>query len=213
MRQSSAHGASGADTYSQSFDHVISASAAPSNETELKQQLFSSMKNAGVLNSLKSQLRAKLYDQLRLKNERVDVNLKETQNKLTFKLAVSLIADLMKKSDMPYALSVFLPESGITQEVLSKREIIDVLGLTTDEHISELSDSSPLLVDILERIKVQKSLSPGKTSASCQTEDIGSEMLSLDEKLRRIDHSFLEQKDAERAAPFKSLEQRMLKYK
>ena len=31
-------------------------------------------------------------------------------------------------------------------------------------------------------------------------------MLTLDEKLRRIDHNFLEQKDMERAAPFKSLE-------
>ena len=53
----------------------------------------------------------------------------ETKNRLTFKLAVSLVADLMKKCDMPYALSVFLPESGITQEILSKEEMIDVLGL------------------------------------------------------------------------------------
>ena len=111
------------------------------------------MKNAGVLNSLKSQLRAKLYDQLRLKNERVDVNLKDTQNRLTFKLAVSLIADLMKKSDMPYALSVFLPESGITQEILSKQEIIDVLGLQTDEHMLNQTDSTPLLHDIIDRVK------------------------------------------------------------
>ena len=80
-------------------------------------------------------MRAKLYDQLRLKNERVDLNLKETKNRLSHKVAISLIADLMKKCDMPYALSVFLPESGITQEILSKQEIIDVLGLTTDEHI------------------------------------------------------------------------------
>jgi hypothetical protein len=35
----------------------------------------------------------------------------------------------MKKCDMPYALTVFLPESGITQEILAKSEIIDVLGL------------------------------------------------------------------------------------
>ena len=59
----------------------------------------------------------------------MDVNLKETKNRLTFKIAVSLIADLMKKCDMPYALTVFLPESGITQEILAKSEIIDVLGL------------------------------------------------------------------------------------
>lgn len=93
------------------------------------------MKNAGVLNSLKSQLRSKLYDQLRLKNEKVDMNLRNTENRLSFKIAVSLCADLMKKCDMPYALSVFLPESGITQEILSKAELIDVLGLSSDEHI------------------------------------------------------------------------------
>jgi len=123
------------------------------------------------------------------------------------------VADLMKKSDMPYALSVFLPESGITQEILSKREIIDVLGLSTDEHILNTEDSTPLLNDIIDRVKSQKSLAPGKNSSSCQTEDITSDMLTLDEKLRRIDHNFLEAKDMERAAPFKSMEQRMLKYK
>lgn len=73
----------------------------------------------------------------------------------------------MKKSDMPYALSVFLPESGITQEILSKREIIDVLGLSTDEHILNTEDSTPLLNDIIDRVKAQKSLNPGKTSSSC----------------------------------------------
>lgn len=82
-------------------------------------------------------------------------------------MAVSLVADLMKKSDMPYALSVFLPESGITQEILSKREIIDVLGLSTDEHILNGEDSTPLLNDIIDRVKSQKSLAPGKTSSSC----------------------------------------------
>ena len=66
----------------------------------------------------------------------MDLNLRETQNRLTFKIAVSLVADLMKKSDMPYALSVFLPESGITQEILSKSELVDVLGLSTDEHMA-----------------------------------------------------------------------------
>ena len=51
------------ESYSSNFENVLqSASAGATEENELKQQLFSSMKNAGVLNSLKSQLRAKLYD-------------------------------------------------------------------------------------------------------------------------------------------------------
>lgn len=55
--------------------------------------------------------------------------MKEINNRLSYKVAVSLIADLMKKCDMPYALSVFLPECGISQEVLTKSEIVDVLAL------------------------------------------------------------------------------------
>ena len=54
---------------------------------------------------------------------------------------------------MPYALTVFLPESGITQEILAKSEIIDVLGLQKDDHLSTCGDSTPLLLDIVERIK------------------------------------------------------------
>jgi hypothetical protein len=59
----------------------------------------------------------------------------------------------MKKCDMPYALTVFLPESGITQEILSKSEIVDVLGLQRDDVLSTYGDSTPLLLDIVERIK------------------------------------------------------------
>lgn len=87
------------------------------------------MKKSGVLDSLKSQLRGRLYDQLKLKGEKADVNLKNVQNRLSFKIAVSLVADLMKKCDMPYAMSVFLPECGISQEILSKSELVDVMSL------------------------------------------------------------------------------------
>ena len=70
-----------------------------------------------------------------------------------------------------------------------------------------------MINDILDRVRAQKSLAPGVSSSYTQTEDFNSEMLTLDEKLRRIDTNFLEAKDMERAAPYKSLEQRMLKYK
>jgi hypothetical protein len=35
---------------------------------------------------------------------------------------------------MPYALSVFLPECGIQQEILTKPEIVELLRLDRDEH-------------------------------------------------------------------------------
>jgi hypothetical protein len=138
------------------------------------------MKKSGVLDSLKSQLRGRLYDQLKLKNEKADVNLKDITNRLTFKIAVSLIADLMKKCDMPYAMSVFLPECGISQEILSKTEIVDVLGLQHDDVIKNMGDTTPLLLDIVEQIKGNGSIRPNMASAQCQTEDVGAESLTLD---------------------------------
>lgn len=85
-----------------------------------------------------------------MKNEKADVNLKDITNRLTFKIAVSLIADLMKKCDMPYAMSVFLPECGVSQEILSKSEIVDVLGLQHDDMIKSMGDTTPLLLDLVE---------------------------------------------------------------
>jgi hypothetical protein len=49
--------------------------APTSQEHSLKTQLFDQMKKTGVLDSLKSQLRGRLYEQLKLKNEKADVNL------------------------------------------------------------------------------------------------------------------------------------------
>lgn len=42
--------------------HASSSDLNREDETELKRTLYESMKNSGVLGSLKSQLRSKLYD-------------------------------------------------------------------------------------------------------------------------------------------------------
>lgn len=171
------------------------------------------MKQSGVLDSLKSQLRGRLYEQLKLKNEKADVNLKSATNRLTFKIAASLVADLMKKCDMPYAMSVFLPECGMSKEILTKMELIDVLGLQHDEYIKNMGDTTPLLIDIVEQVKAQGGVNPNVTNAECQTEDFGSEHMSLDQKLKNIDYGLMERVQIERALPFKTLEERMSKYK
>ena len=38
-------------------------------------------------------------------------------------------------------------------------------------------------------------------------------MMTLEQKLARIDHTYVDKVDIERAAPFKTMEQRMMKYK
>lgn len=87
---------------------------------------------------------------MKLKNEKAGINFRDSSNRLSFKLAVSIMADFMTKCDMPYAMSVFLPESGISQEILTKSELVEVLRLTHDDMIQGRRDSTPLLLDIVD---------------------------------------------------------------
>lgn len=145
------------------------------------------------------------------------MNLKDHSNRLSFKLAISIVADLFQKCDMPYALSVFLPECGIQQEILSKAELLEVLKLDKDEHytnsVGEKLEITPLLLDLIDIIKQNGSVRPNVSSCYIQTEEFGQDSLSLDEKLRKIDYNYMEKQDVERMMPFKTLEERMLKFK
>ena len=64
-------------------------------ETNVKTQLFDQMKKSGVLDSLKSQLRGRLYEQLKLQNEKADLSNKI--KKLEFKNSL-----LSSKLDLDY---------------------------------------------------------------------------------------------------------------
>ena len=63
-----------------------------SGENEMKRKLFENLKRAGVLDGMKSTLRGRLYEQLRIKSDRPK---DPKENQLSFKLATSLVADLM----------------------------------------------------------------------------------------------------------------------
>jgi hypothetical protein len=162
----------------------------------MKKRLFDNMKKSGILDGLKIHMRGRLYEQLKLKNDKASVNLKDQSNRLSFKLAVSIVADLFQKCDMPYALSVFLPECGIQQEILSKAEILEVLKLDRDENytnsVGEKMELTPLLLDLVDIIKLNGSVRPNKASCYVQTEEAGQDSLSLDEKLRKIDYNYME---------------------
>ena len=40
-------------------------------------------------------MRVRLYEQLKLKNDKVGLNLEDQSNRLSFKIAVSMMADMM----------------------------------------------------------------------------------------------------------------------
>ncbi len=98
---------------------------------------------------------------------------------------------------------------------MSKPELIQVLGLSKDEHYQLLSkpESTPLLLDIVDVIKSHKSLRPGKVDSFMQTEEIGEASMTLEQKLKKIDINLMDRQETERLIPFKTLEERMIKYK
>ena len=167
-----------------------SQSMAASQENEMKRRLFENLKKAGILDGMKSTLRGRLYEQLRVKKGgNNNVSPYQGKNKMTYKVATSLVADLMQRCDMPYALSVFLPESGSSQEVLSKAELIEVLNLNKDDHFphSNLTAPSPLLLDLVDVLLSNKSIRSSMVSSFVQTEEAGDAFLTLEEKMRKIE--------------------------
>lgn len=58
--------------------------------------------------------------------------------------------------------------------------MVEHLGLQHDEHIKAMGDTTPLILDILDQVKSNGSVRPNLVSSFCQTEDVGSESLSLD---------------------------------
>ena len=147
-------------------------------EAEMKRRLFENLKSAGVLDGMKSTLRGRLYDQLRMKGS----GKPDKKQGLSYKISTSLVADLMKKCDMPYALSVFLPESGLQQEPLNKNELLEVLNLKKDDHYMSAAgnESTPLILDLIDVIKASGSLRPNKVSSFVQTEEVGESGMTLE---------------------------------
>jgi hypothetical protein len=57
--------------------------------------------------------------------------------------------------------------------VLTKGELVEVLGLSKDEFFADnvKREFTPLLVDLVETIKLNHSVRPNRQPISCQTED------------------------------------------
>jgi hypothetical protein len=68
-------------------------------------------------------------------------------------------------------------------------------------------------MDLVDVIKANRAVRPNKVSSYCQTEEVSVEGMSIEEKLKRIDGRMREAAESERAVPFQTLEEKMLKFK
>ena len=105
---------------------------------DFKRGLYDSFKSNGVLDSMKAQMRTKIFETLKKRNASSGVGdrgisvrdkLEGKDNNLVYKLCVSIINDFLKKHELAYTMSVLIPESGLSSQTLSKSELEEVLKL------------------------------------------------------------------------------------
>ncbi|CAK9869837.1 unnamed protein product [Sphagnum jensenii] len=104
------------------------------SKEELRKQLFSSLRSTGILDSLKSQLRARLIDHLRSSDDGSNFLLQSKTNNtrpsLTERLLSSLFLDYLAAYDYSLTTSVFLPESHLVSWApFSYKEMLQLLHL------------------------------------------------------------------------------------
>ncbi|CAM6041941.1 unnamed protein product [Sphagnum compactum] len=104
------------------------------SKDELRKQLFSSLRSTGILDSLKSQLRARLIDHLRSSDDGSNFLLQSKTNNtrpsLTERLLSSLFLDYLAAYDYSFTTSVFLPESHLVSWApFSYKEMLQLLHL------------------------------------------------------------------------------------
>ncbi|KAJ7562741.1 hypothetical protein O6H91_03G082700 [Diphasiastrum complanatum] len=181
---------------------------------DLKKELFLSLRSSGILNSLKSQLRASLFHQLRDYDATLSSTKKKNKLSLEERILSSLFFDYLEAYGYSFTQSVFVPESRIeTVALFSYKELLQLLRLDLYPGTGELNLTDnggknrgclmQHLVTIVQRLLVRASTKDSST----QTSGIGSKEL-IGTYLKEVDDRYHKMIEAEKRCPAKSLEER-----
>lgn len=118
---------------------------------ELKEKLIQVVKNKGIFDSMKSQLRNKLVlelnpnSELVVRNKTTDMTINQNlKSNLALNTINSLVINHLKASEYDYTLSVFMPECGIG--------LNDAYSLTDVLHILKVSPESKLYDELVRNL-------------------------------------------------------------
>ena len=181
------------------------------SHSQFKTQMRSSLRDRGVVDKLKTQVRTSLVQGLQ--NNRLGGMAKSGSPALGLEQRAvnALVADFLRSARLPYALSVFVPESGgglNSSGSDSRQDIMTGLGLLGAQLAG--SGGKSLLEDLICLVR----LDHNKTVATSevQTEDAPSGAIDVEARLRDLDEEFLRHAAAERTSPSRCVEERMRKY-
>jgi hypothetical protein len=201
---------------------------------ELKAQLRQTLRDKGVESGLRADFRSQLIAKLKINRRRSDdgeLLSNATPRDLRQRLQDSIVAEYLEASGFRYTLSVFLPESGVEQSLLSPRDVMFAMRMSPWAHQSTStqanentndksqangntkSDQPPVLTRIVGNIAHSGQTLMNRSHCGTQTDDATTTPgEQLERKLQAI-HDDFSKACQEAATPLpQTLEERMLRY-
>jgi oral-facial-digital syndrome 1 protein len=201
-----------------------------------KDQLYGSLRERGVVDSMKAQLREEFIQALG-RNTAVDAVSIQTSTtmlqSLPYQVASSMVADYLRECGLERSLAVFVPECKITKHMFTREDILSALHVQkgsklysrlTEQPTRALTEngaptepavqappSDTLLLRLLDEVSglfVQRNVDSGT-----QTELNGPDHREvMEERLRLVQQDYLVQAENEREQPRRTMEERFLTY-
>ncbi|XP_059535165.1 centriole and centriolar satellite protein OFD1 isoform X5 [Myotis daubentonii] len=169
-------------------------------QDELRRKLYQTFKDRGILDSLKTQLRKQLIQELMhpvLSGEMQPSSISVEGSALLIGASNSLVADHLQRCGYEYSLSVFFPESGLAEEkVFTMQDLLQLIKIKPESSLYkslvsgfDKENKKGFLVEFLKEMAEYH-----QAKETCDIDTQTSPMLpskdSLAEKLQNIDDQF-----------------------
>ncbi|XP_071087018.1 centriole and centriolar satellite protein OFD1-like [Haliotis cracherodii] len=189
---------------------------------ELRNRLYHSLRNRGLVDSVKSQLRnsivTELQTSLRGQLSLRDLNVPD-EGTLIHRAANSLVADHFKACQYDYSLSVFLPESGLSQDkVFSMPDILQLLHISPQSRLHarltsavNSKSSKGFLWQFLSEMSALHASATHEFGVQTDLIRVGP-LTSLDDKLQSLEDLYSSRRDEHMRTGVVAVEDRLLSY-
>ncbi|NXU86616.1 OFD1 protein, partial [Xiphorhynchus elegans] len=169
------------------------------SQEELRKRLYQTFKSRGVLDTLKTQLRKQLIQELVhpiLNGQLQPQTIPSDESSLLITASNSLVADHLQRCGYEYSLSVFFPESGLDKKMLwTMQDLLHLMRINPKSSLYKSltletqQENKGLLMQILIGL-TEHHLTKETHSTETQTTSVPSYRESLAEKLQMIDEQF-----------------------
>eukprot|EP01017_Pseudomicrothorax_dubius_P048301 TRINITY_DN8766_c0_g1_i16.p1 TRINITY_DN8766_c0_g1~~TRINITY_DN8766_c0_g1_i16.p1 ORF type:complete len:497 (-),score=156.15 TRINITY_DN8766_c0_g1_i16:1287-2777(-) len=157
-------------------------------ETQDKENLLHTMGETGLLDKMKSEMRGKLIERLKM----IDPSKKRPAGRKGEEfielLVSSFIIEYLASRDLAYSVSVFVPESGYSDKLLTKEEALKVI-LRHNKTLKFPTEQEEAVLYLMVKQMLTPPSNEGKTNRHAQTEK---EDMDVSSKMKKIEEKYLE---------------------